>query len=115
MCFLLNIFLSIFELVVLIFLLVICVLLIVICISFMLLIFLYVQYRHVYVKAPLNPNQPTGCFNISQLSGMFISAQIIYANVSTKDKSPVSLSSDIAAPVDVQFTYSVHWHPTRCD
>ncbi|XP_052763793.1 transmembrane 9 superfamily member 1-like isoform X2 [Mya arenaria] len=34
---------------------------------------------------------------------------IIYANVSTKEKEPVSLD-DVTAPLEVAFTYSVKWH-----
>ena len=44
---------------------------------------------------------------------MLVSVQIIYANVSTKDKQPVSLPSSAEAPFNIQFTYSVRWHPTR--
>jgi len=42
----------------------------------------------------------------------FVSVQIIYANVSTKDLQPVSLT-DAQPPFEVLFTYSVHWHRTR--
>ena len=34
--------------------------------------------------------------------------QIIYANVSTKEQSPVSLDG-VSAPFEVAFTYSVKW------
>ncbi|ELT97180.1 hypothetical protein CAPTEDRAFT_172435 [Capitella teleta] len=38
--------------------------------------------------------------------------QVIYANVSTKDRSPISLDG-VVEPFDVQFTYSVKWHQTQ--
>ena len=38
--------------------------------------------------------------------------QIIYANVSTKEQAPVSLD-EVSAPLEVAFTYSVKWYPTR--
>jgi len=39
--------------------------------------------------------------------------QIIYANVSTREKQPMSLSSETVAPLSIHFTYSVRWHRTR--
>ncbi|XP_072042400.1 transmembrane 9 superfamily member 1-like [Amphiura filiformis] len=39
--------------------------------------------------------------------------QIIYANVSTRDKQPVSLDDTIIAPLEIRFTYSVSWHETK--
>ncbi|KAK2147230.1 hypothetical protein LSH36_563g03039 [Paralvinella palmiformis] len=38
--------------------------------------------------------------------------QVIYANVSTKDRSPISLEGQ-TAPMEVPFTYSVKWIPTE--
>ncbi|XP_071508029.1 transmembrane 9 superfamily member 1-like [Diadema antillarum] len=37
--------------------------------------------------------------------------QIIFVNVTTRDKQPVSLD-DVTPPLQVQFTYSVTWHET---
>ncbi|XP_071958712.1 transmembrane 9 superfamily member 1-like [Antedon mediterranea] len=40
--------------------------------------------------------------------------QIIYANISTRDRQPVSLD-DVTTPLDVKFTYSVSWHDTKLE
>ena len=40
------------------------------------------------------------------------SFQVIFANVSTKDRSPVTLDG-AAAPLDITFTYSAKWIPTQ--
>ncbi len=38
--------------------------------------------------------------------------QVIFANVSTKERSPVTLDG-VTAPIEVTFTYSVKWIPTQ--
>jgi len=40
--------------------------------------------------------------------------QIIFANITTKEKAPVSLE-EVSGVLEIPFTYSVKWHPTRTE
>ncbi len=52
--------------------------------------------------------------SISFLSNtmIFFFWKIIFANVSTKERTPTSLDG-VVAPVELSFTYSVHWIKTK--